>query len=80
MVSRWFKASGSPASAHALRHTAATDMLRAGAHLRDVQAALGHVSLATTQRYLPWIVGDLREAMGGRTYSSGGPERTMETA
>ena len=58
-------------SGHALRHTAATDMLRAGAHLRDVQAALGHASIATTQRYLPWVVGDLRTAMGGRTYKPG---------
>lgn len=57
-----------PASAHALRHTAATDMLRSGAHLRDVQAALGHKLLSTTQVYLPWLVGDLRRAMGGRTY------------
>lgn len=55
-------------SAHALRHTAATDMLRAGAHVRDVQAVLGHSSLATTEAYMPWIVGELREAMGGREY------------
>lgn len=55
-------------SPHALRHTAAHDMLRNGAHVRDVQAALGHANLATTQRYLPWVVGDLRTAMGGRAY------------
>lgn len=55
-------------SSHALRHTCATDMLRGGAHVRDVQTALGHASIATTQRYLPWVVGDLREAMGGRRY------------
>lgn len=55
-------------SAHALRHTAATDMLRNGAHIRDVQAALGHASIATTQRYLPTLVRDLRDAMGGREY------------
>lgn len=56
-------------SAHALRHTAASDMVRSGAHLRDVQAALGHRSIVTTQRYLPWLVGDLRTAMGGRSYA-----------
>lgn len=58
-------------SAHALRHTAASDMVRSGAHLRDVQAALGHRSIVTTQRYLPWLVGDLRTAMGGRSYRIG---------
>lgn len=68
LVSQWMHAAGVGASGHALRHTAATDMLRSGAHVRDVQAALGHTSLATTQRYMPWLVGDLRTAMGGRTY------------
>lgn len=68
LVARWLRGAGVPATAHSLRHTAAGDMLRAGAHLRDVQAALGHVSLSTTQRYLPWVVGDLRTAMGGRRY------------
>ena len=71
LVARWIRSAGFEATAHALRHTAATDMLRSGAHLRDVQAALGHVSLSTTQRYLPWVVGDLRTAMSGRRYSTG---------
>lgn len=56
-------------SAHALRHTCATDMLRAGAHLRDVQQALGHAHLATTEVYLPFVVASLAEAMGGRRYA-----------
>lgn len=68
LVSGWLHGAGIQATAHALRHTAATDMLRAGAHVRDVQRALGHQSLATTQRYMPWVVGDLREAMNGRRY------------
>ncbi len=68
LVSEWLHDAGLDASAHGLRHTAATDMLRAGAHVRDVQQALGHQSLATTQRYMPWLVGDLRKAMGGRSY------------
>lgn len=78
LVARWIRAAGVEATAHALRHTAATDMLRSGAHLRDVQAALGHVSLSTTQRYLPWVVGDLRTAMAGRKY--GRAARPVDTA
>lgn len=78
LVARWIRATGVNATAHQLRHTAATDMLRSGAHLRDVQHALGHVSLSTTQRYLPWMVGDLRTAMAGRRY--GRTARQVETA
>jgi site-specific recombinase XerD len=55
-------------SAHAGRHTCATDMLRGGAHLRDVQAVLGHRHLHTTEVYLPYVVHGLAEALGGRTY------------
>jgi site-specific recombinase XerD len=78
LVAQWIRAGGVNATGHQLRHTAAGDMLRSGAHLRDVQAALGHVSLSTTQRYLPWIVGDLRTAMGGRKY--GRPARPVGEA
>lgn len=56
--------------AHAFRHTAATDMLRGGAHLRDVQQALGHQHLSTTEIYLPHLVGTLKVAMGGRSYDA----------
>lgn len=55
-------------SAHSLRHTACADMLRGGAHVRDVQAVLGHASLSTTQRYMPLAVATLAGAVGGRTY------------
>jgi integrase/recombinase XerD len=88
LVSNWMSEAGikryrrDGVSAHALRHTSATDMLRSGAHLRDVQHALGHAHLATTETYLPLVVHDLREAMGGRQYryqrieQPPGPERS----
>jgi len=39
-------------SAHALRHTFATELLEASGNVRLVQESLGHANLATTDRYL----------------------------
>lgn len=55
-------------SAHALRHTCAQDMLDHGADIRDVQFALGHRSIRTTEIYLRREPPGLREAMEGRSY------------
>lgn len=40
-----------PITPHKLRHTYATSLLNAGAERVDIQALLGHESIATTQIY-----------------------------
>jgi integrase/recombinase XerC len=71
MVGRWLHASGTAGGGHGLRHTMATDLLRRGADLRDIQIALGHSNLASTSVYLPFSdVKRLRHVMDGRWYGS----------
>jgi integrase/recombinase XerD len=62
-------AAGDGITAHALRHTAASDVLDRCNNVRTVQGMLGHASLATTQIYLRRAsLGQLRDAMEGRFY------------
>jgi integrase len=69
IVRRAAARAGVPACAHRLRHTAASDLLRAGASLPEVGQVLRHASIVTTARYAkvdharlavvarPWPVG-----------------------
>jgi len=52
-VQKYLKEAGiTAASAHALRHTFATQHVRKGTSLNVVRAALGHESLKTTSIYV----------------------------
>jgi integrase/recombinase XerD len=52
-----------PVSAHTLRHTCATHLLRGGADVRHIQELLGHKSLQTTALYTRVAIEDLREVI-----------------
>jgi integrase/recombinase XerD len=56
-------------SAHALRHTCASDALDKCGNVRTVQEILGHASLSSTQIYLRRAnLDQMREALEGRSY------------
>jgi len=61
---------------HALRHTFATLGLQAGTfNLRQLQAALGHASLATTQLYTEVADDDLADAMARHPLAASRPSQ-----
>lgn len=61
-------------SAHALRHTFASDLVEAGVDIEDVRQALGHESLQSTSIYTKRRGASLRlrTVMEGRTYRPSG--------
>ena len=72
LVSGWMAAAGlktgshDGVSAHALRHTAASNLLEQSRNIRMVQQFLGHASLVTTDRYLRRAnLDDMRHALEG---------------
>lgn len=73
LVQGWLRLVGvRSGGGHGLRHTMATTLLREkGADIRDVQLALGHAQLTSTQVYLPFSDAHrLRSVMDGRWYGS----------
>ena len=48
---------------HTLRHVFASELLRAGANLRQIQELLGHKHLDSTQRYTRVTAHELRGAV-----------------
>jgi integrase/recombinase XerD len=52
-----------PVSAHVLRHSCATHLLKGGADVRHVQQLLGHSSLDVTARYTRVAVTDLKDVL-----------------
>lgn len=46
---------------HSLRHTAATNYLKAGYNLYEVQKLMGHSSISVTERYIHLVPNDLKE-------------------
>lgn len=63
LFERWLPDCDLYISAHRLRHSFASELLRNGADLRAIQELMGHSSLETTQRYLMLASEQLRSAI-----------------
>lgn len=60
---RWLSDAGLDTSAHKLRHTCATQMLKHGANIHEIQRMLGHADIRTTERYLHLSAADQHAAV-----------------
>lgn len=60
---RWLRGAGLDISAHKLRHTCATLMLKHGANIHEIQRLLGHADIRTTERYLHLVDADQQAAI-----------------
>jgi site-specific recombinase XerD len=58
---------------HTLRHVFASELLRAGANLRQIQELLGHKHLDSTQRYTRVTAHELRGAVKRLRFGHGSP-------
>ena len=54
---------GKHITAHSLRHSAATHLLKGGADIRHIQKLLGHSSLQATERYTRVEISDLKDVL-----------------
>lgn len=65
MVRKHARAAGieGPVSAHVLRHSCATHLLKGGADVRHVQKLLGHSTLDVTARYTKVAISDLKDVV-----------------
>lgn len=60
---RWLSDAGLSISAHKLRHTCATLMLKFGANIHEIQRMLGHQDIRTTEKYLHLAAADQHAAV-----------------
>src|SRR5262249_57924829 len=60
---RWLADQGLRISAHKLRHSCATEMLRGGANVREAQATVRHADIRTTEGYMALIAEQQRKAI-----------------
>jgi len=51
------------ANLHTLRHTAATNLIKANINLKVIQSLLGHADIATTMRYAHLVEGEVAKAV-----------------